>query len=330
MEVADRDPAARPGRHRFTTVDPERAEEALRESYRLDGGARIDRDTENFFFSHEVLAGRGFAATRFQASGPVEYWGPNNGLLAVKQVHAGRLSFVCAGEELLAGAGEVCLVPLYGAWRGRTEGVDLAPLLLDRDLVAAHAAAMSGIAPDALVFSGLEPISPAAVRFWTATVAYVHDHVLGDPALASAPLVVGEAFRLLASGLLTMFPNSALDAMNEQVQSGHGGPATVRRALEFMEMRADEDISIGDIAGAARIGARGLQAAFRQHRGETPLQYLRRLRMQRAHGDLQAGDPTRGDTVGVVAARWGFANAGRFAVEYRQTYGCSPSETLRH
>ena len=35
------------------------------------------------------------------------------------------------------------------------------------------------------------------------------------------------------------------------------------------------------------------------------------------------------DTVAAVAARWGFANAGRFAVEYRRIYGCSPGEVLR-
>ncbi|WP_255344740.1 MULTISPECIES: helix-turn-helix domain-containing protein [unclassified Actinoplanes] len=30
-----------------------------------------------------------------------------------------------------------------------------------------------------------------------------------------------------------------------------------------------------------------------------------------------------------MAARWGFANTGRFAAAYRAAYGVSPSETLR-
>ncbi|MCD2191783.1 helix-turn-helix domain-containing protein [Actinomycetospora endophytica] len=51
--------------------------------------------------------------------------------------------------------------------------------------------------------------------------------------------------------------------------------------------------------------------------------------MQRAHRDLQAADPTRGDRVATVAQRWGFAHLGRFSLDYRHRYGHSPSETLR-
>ncbi|WP_372460725.1 helix-turn-helix domain-containing protein [Actinomycetospora endophytica] len=51
--------------------------------------------------------------------------------------------------------------------------------------------------------------------------------------------------------------------------------------------------------------------------------------MEGAHRDLEAADPTRGDTVGAIAARWGFAHPGRFAIDYRRSYGRSPGETLR-
>ena len=51
--------------------------------------------------------------------------------------------------------------------------------------------------------------------------------------------------------------------------------------------------------------------------------------MDRAHHDLHVGDPSRGDTVAAIAARWGFAHAGRFAIQYRDQYGRSPSTTLR-
>ena len=35
------------------------------------------------------------------------------------------------------------------------------------------------------------------------------------------------------------------------------------------------------------------------------------------------------DTVAAIALHWGFANPGRFAVDYRAAYGRSPSQTLR-
>jgi transcriptional regulator GlxA family with amidase domain len=108
-----------------------------------------------------------------------------------------------------------------------------------------------------------------------------------------------------------------------------GEPAVVRRAVEFIDANAHRPIALADIAEAARIGVRGLQSSFRQHRHETPVGYLRRVRMDGAHRDLVAGDPTLGDTVGGIAGRWSFKGAGRFAGEYRRIFGCSPGDTLR-
>lgn len=57
--------------------------------------------------------------------------------------------------------------------------------------------------------------------------------------------------------------------------------------------------------------------------------YLRGLRLEQAHRDLEAADPVYGDTVSGIARRWGFANPSRFATAYRQAYGVHPSATLR-
>ncbi len=103
----------------------------------------------------------------------------------------------------------------------------------------------------------------------------------------------------------------------------------LRRAVQFIDAHADHPIGLGEIAAAARIGVRGLQHAFRRYRGTTPLGYLTRVRLDRAHRALQTADPTRGDTVAAIAARWGFSNPGRFSVLYRHHYGHPPGHTLR-
>jgi transcriptional regulator GlxA family with amidase domain len=72
-----------------------------------------------------------------------------------------------------------------------------------------------------------------------------------------------------------------------------------------------------------------LQHAFARHRDNTPTGYLRRVRLERAHRELQAADPADGTTVGSVAARWGFTSPGRFATQYRDIYRVLPSHTLR-
>jgi transcriptional regulator GlxA family with amidase domain len=58
------------------------------------------------------------------------------------------------------------------------------------------------------------------------------------------------------------------------------------------------------------------------------LEYLRRVRLDRAHRDLEAADPSV-DTVTAIAGRWGFTHPGRFSSIYKQAFGRSPSVTLR-
>ncbi len=73
---------------------------------------------------------------------------------------------------------------------------------------------------------------------------------------------------------------------------------------------------------------RAIQLMFRRHRDCTPMEYLRRVRLHHAHQELLAAERAH-TTVAQIAASWGFAHTGRFAVYYRQVYGQSPHSTLR-
>lgn len=86
--------------------------------------------------------------------------------------------------------------------------------------------------------------------------------------------------------------------------------------------------TVTDVARAAGVGPRALQLAFAHHLGLSPMGYVRRVRLECAHRELQAADPTAGDTVAAIAGRWGFAKPDRFAVAYRAAYGETPSHTL--
>jgi transcriptional regulator GlxA family with amidase domain len=110
---------------------------------------------------------------------------------------------------------------------------------------------------------------------------------------------------------------------------GHVAPAVVRRASAFMDANPERPLTVAEVAAAAGVGARGLQVAFRRHVGSTPMEYLRRVRLERVHRELRAAGPGDGVTVRETARRWGFANPGRFAAEYRAVYGQPPSRTLR-
>lgn len=85
--------------------------------------------------------------------------------------------------------------------------------------------------------------------------------------------------------------------------------------------------SVPEIAAAVGVSQRTLEYAFRDAFGVTPLQFIRRQRMNGAHRDLRIHDRTT-TTVASVAEKWGFTEPGRFAIDYRRIFGRSPSVTL--
>jgi transcriptional regulator GlxA family with amidase domain len=109
---------------------------------------------------------------------------------------------------------------------------------------------------------------------------------------------------------------------------GRNMPPILRNAVAFIQENADADIGLEDIAAAVNVSPRSVQYAFRRNLGTTPLEYLRRVRLDRAHRDLKAADPAH-DTVTAIAGRWGFSHAGRFSLAYKAAFGTAPSDTLR-
>ncbi len=58
------------------------------------------------------------------------------------------------------------------------------------------------------------------------------------------------------------------------------------------------------------------------------MQYLREVRLRRAHEDLLRSSIEE-TTVADVARRWGFSHMGRFSSEFLQRFGEYPKNTLR-
>jgi AraC-like DNA-binding protein len=185
----------------------------------------------------------------------------------------------------------------------------------------------TGLEGTALRFTGLRPMSPALGRRWSDAVRSVVDVLVGHPEVGAAPLVATALTHRLARAVLETFPSTTL-ASHRRLPPDHATPAVVRRAIEHIEANAHREMTLTEMADAAGIGARGLQAAFLRHRDTTPTAYAERVRMARAHRDLVDADPGGPGSVPTIAARWGFADHSRFAAAYRDAYGRLPEETL--
>ena len=152
--------------------------------------------------------------------------------------------------------------------------------------------------------------------------------LLGSGITETSPIMAHEMTRLAAAALLETFPNTTMTA-GYIPGPGRVPPATVRRAAAFIDDHAGQPVTMPEVAAAAGVTARALQYAFRSHYDTTPTGYLRRVRLERAHRQLQAADPATGATVGEIARRWGWASPANFAAAYRKHFGVSPSHTLR-
>lgn len=207
----------------------------------------------------------------------------------------------------------------------RSRDTRIQAIALPRSVLTAVAATASDRPQPSWEFSSAEPAGDGAQR-WREAVRYV-DGLLADPGPAAEPLVIGSVTRLLAATVLAVFPNTALtDPPAAGWRDAH--PATLRRAVAFIDEHAHQDITVADAAAAAFVTVRAVQVAFRRHLDSTPTEYLRRVRLDHAHRDLLAADPAR-ESVSAVAFRWGFPSSSRFAARYRQAYGVQPGHTLR-
>jgi AraC-like DNA-binding protein len=185
----------------------------------------------------------------------------------------------------------------------------------------------TGVEGTALRFTGLRPMSPALARRWSDTVRRVVDVLVGQPEVGAAPLVAAAMAQRLARAVLETFPSTTL-ASHRRLPPDHATPAVVRRAIDHIEANAHREVTLTEIADAAGIGARGLQAAFLRHRETTPTAWADRVRMARAHEELVEVDPDGPDSVPTIAARWGFSDPSRFAAAHREAYGRLPEEAL--
>ena len=249
-------------------------------------------------------------------------------MLIVAWATHGRVACQSDGLSVEASLGDIAVLAQPGqAHVTHCQDLRIISVLIEPSLLASVAVGVPARQVQASVrFSSLTPVDAGAEQLWRRTVGYVKNEVLADDTKAT-PLVLGQAGRLLAAVTLSTFPNTAIpEAQAHDRTDQH--PVLLRRAIEYMESNAANDIAIADIADAIHVTPRAVQYMFRRHLDTTPLQYLRRLRLHYAHQDLVTGDRSN-DTVTAIAARWGFMHTGRFAVMYRQTYGRSPHSTLR-
>lgn len=311
-------------REEFLTSDPQEAHAFMRAVY-TENTMRITGSQDGFRMRHASTGTDAFSVSTMTHTMAVEHVAQPLGYPLVGRVLQGKIERETDGESLRAGTGDVFLIaqpdrPYTVRWDNVVlQLIQVSPAML---------ADVAGVCPGGrLRFTSLTPESPASAGNLTASVDFVASELMASPEAAVSPLLTGGAARLLAGALLTAFPHEA--GPGAGTRPGPGSPATLRRAMEFIEEFAGTDIGAADIATGAHVTLRAVQHAFQRHLGTTPMAYLRRVRLERARQDLLAASPAHA-TVTAIANRWGFSSPSRFTAHYRAAFGELPRDTLRH
>lgn len=197
-------------------------------------------------------------------------------------------------------------------------------LSISQDSMVRRLAALLGEAPvRPLVFRRKLDLGSKPGRSLAGFIAWSIEQFDQDDVLLDNPLMISQVEDWILTALLTQQPHSYSEAM---ARGGSALPRDVKRAIDYLRAHADQAVTIEDLVSVSGVAGRTLYKHFRDFAGCSPMAYLRKLRFERVHAELQQADPRA--SVTDLALKWGFRHVGRFSVEYRRIFGESPSLTL--
>jgi transcriptional regulator GlxA family with amidase domain len=139
-----------------------------------------------------------------------------------------------------------------------------------------------------------------------------------------SPLVKERLKELLMNSILYTQPHNYTELLNSRIKPA--GPSFIRKVEEYIEANADESLRVGDLASQVGVSIRSLQAGFQRYRQKSVSEFIKEMRLRRAHQILKQSPHL---TVTYVAYECGYNHQSQFAADYKKTYHESPSETRR-
>lgn len=199
-------------------------------------------------------------------------------------------------------------------------------LYAHRSVVAGYAAAALGRKVSSRLDFALDfDLTTPAASAWRRTLGYAAAEVEADsPCLDDARWV-----RHVRSVLVGQLFEAQRCSLSEELTTGAPAASpSVAAAKALVDDDPAAPHTVEDLARHAGISVRALQEGFRRQLGTTPMEYVRSCRLEAAHRALRAADPSEASVTDLATAA-GFTHLGRFSVDYRKRFGCSPSATLR-
>lgn len=246
----------------------------------------------------------------------------------------GRARISQGGREIVSDPATASVLS-PGSGASMTWGEDNPQLLVHLERGAVESALAARLGPRAqpgplTVDLAMDLRTPPA-RAWLRLLRYVQGELADDAPPFAGEGASAQGARHLLDALVDGFLVAHRHSHSDALRAPAAGPiphGTVARALAHMEEHLGEPLTVAQVAAAAGVSERSLQAAFRRELGTSPLAALQERRLALARARLRLGSP-ESTTVTQVATSVGWPHLGRFAGEYRRRFGEPPGRTLQ-
>ncbi|MCZ7456719.1 helix-turn-helix transcriptional regulator [Streptomyces sp. WMMC940] len=313
----------------FSTTDAEQGRAYLASAYGTDIRMGAPTTSSRAPFRHERRATAELALDSVRIPAEAHYFLEPGPHLLMTQLLSGRQDVDCAGTDTRWVKGDVMPAGRPDMpHRTHADHVESRTARMEPELLRDVAGLGEEEPREPMRMPRPQEPAPAAhAAVWEAATHRAWD-LLGEDSAAGTLLSRDAAARMVAAVALSMFPNSYTE--HDPLASGTGnvGEATVDRAAQYIHDHAHRPITLTDLAAAAGVSARTLHDGFRHFHDTTPMGYLRRVRLERAHRELRTAEPGEGESVETIAARWGWGDPHAFSAVYGRAYGTPPSRTL--
>jgi len=209
-----------------------------------------------------------------------------------------------------ADVASICTGAFVLAEAGLLEGRRATTHWIAQDLFRARYPGTRIIPEQIVVDNGRVCTSGGATSFLTLTVYLVEKYCGGDTARHVAKVFLID---------VNKGPQTAYAVFSTQKNHADG---EILEAQAMLEQPDAWTLSVAELAGRVAMSRRNFIRRFKSATGNTPIEYIQRMRVEAAKHALESGN----EPVDAIAGRIGYEDAGSFRGIFKRLTGVSPTE----
>ncbi len=154
---------------------------------------------------------------------------------------------------------------------------------------------------------------------------HVDQLLLQERWLPKALGLSSQLYRYLAVALIQQ--SGQIDRLRQRQQGRRRWSPGLDELVDHIKSNRQEPFNMADLERLSHYSARHLTTLFRARFNCTPMQFVRRQRLDLAMARLTTPQP--GDTVMRIARECGYRHAANFSVDFQRQFNSKPSDVLR-